>query len=161
MANAFQELNFLYLHDSAIDMHLKRLREVVKSIPQNVLQLEHNCFPIIIDYSESRLASNRGIVLGHGFHHSDFDVFAHPREGLVFCLNPPYDHGIKNVRMHHTQYENGIIPVCSSFMIGDHRFLLTDKEFNLDKIVCGELKTGEIYKKPEPYKPNPTDPNDC
>ena len=159
MARLFPALSFLYLHDSAVDLYLKTLREAVQSIPQNVLQLEYNCFPIITDYSDSRDAENSGIVLGYGSHHSDFDGHSHPQEGLVFCLNPPYVSGIEKVRMHHTQHGNGIIPIRSSFMIGDHRFLLTDQEFNLDDVVCGELRNGEIYKKHEPYKPNPKDPD--
>ncbi len=157
MARLFSALTFLYLRNSAVDLYLKILREAVQSIPQGVLQLENNCYPIITDYSDPREAENSGIVLGYGFHHSDFDGLSHPQAGLVFCLNPPYVSGIKEVRMHNTQHGNGILPVRSSFMIGEHRFLLTDQEFNLDDVVCGELRTGEIYKKPEPYKPDPKD----
>lgn len=147
MARLFQALNFLYLHDSAVDLHLKTLREAVQFIPQNVLQLEYNCHPIITDYSSPREAENCGIVLGYGFHHSDFDGISHPHEGLVFCLNPPNANGIEKVRMHHTQHGNGVPPVRSSFMIGEHRFLLTDQEFNLDDVICGELRTGKMYEK--------------
>ena len=161
MTRLFPALNFLYLHNSAVDLYLKTLREAVQSIPEGILQLEYNCLPIITDYSDSRETENTGIILGYGFHPCDFEALSHPLNGLVFCLNPPYVSGINKVRMHHTQHGKGVIPIRSSFMMGKHRFLLTDQEFNLDNVVCGEIRTGEIYKKLEHYKPDPNDPDAC
>ena len=153
MVRLFPALSFLYLYNSAVDLYLKKVREAVQSVPQGVLQLELHCDPIITDYSDPREAENCGIVLGYGFHHSDFDGLSHPQEGLVFCLNPPHVRGIEKVRMHHTQHGSGVTPIPSSFMIGKHRFILTDQEFNLDNVVCGELSTGQIYKKTESHMP--------
>ena len=159
MVRLFPAPSFLYLHNSAVDLYLRTLREAVQSIPLGILQLENNCYPIITDYSDPSLAENCGVVLGYGFHHLDFDGVLSPREGLVFCLNPPNSDRIGKIRMSHTKFKDGILPIRSSFMIGRNRFLLTDQEFNLDDVVCGELRTGKIYKKCEPYVPNPNDPD--
>lgn len=151
---------FLYLHDSAVDLYLKTLREAIKTLPRGVLQLEHGCYPVITDYSDSDIAANTGIRLGYGYHYSDYekDPFSRPLSGLVFCLNPPYSNVIRDVNMYNTKHGDGVILLRSSFMIDYKRFLVTNEEFNLDEIVCGELRTGEKYKRPEPYKPDPANP---
>ena len=145
MTRLFPALRFLYLHNSSVDLYLKTLREAIQLIPAGVLRLEYDCFPIITDYSNSEESKNSGIVIGHGFPYSYFKNSHQPQEGLVFCLNPPITRDVENVTMHQTQHKTGIIPVHSSFMIGKHRFLLTDQEYNLDEIVCCELATGDTY----------------
>jgi hypothetical protein len=148
MTRLFPALEYLYLHDSSLDLYLKKLRSAIPAIPLGVLQLEYDCRPIITDYSPSEEAENCGITLGWGFHKSDFNQGRDsPREGLVFCLNPPITKDITNIRIPHTERREGIISIHSSFMIGENRFILTDKEFDLDLVICGELTSGEIYKK--------------
>ena len=150
MAMLVPAMGFLYLHDSAVDLYLKSLREAIGSLPIDVLKVEYGCFPVVTDYSHTETAANAGVKLGFGFHHSDFekDPFSMPRKGLVFCLNPPFRNDVENVQM---------LGEYSSFMIKDKRFILTDEQFNLDEIVCCELKTAEKYKKFEPVKHSPTE----
>lgn len=132
MVDLFPALDFLYLHDSALDLHLEELREAVRYIPFGTLHAEYNCHPVICDYVHPR--EGGGIFLGYGFHPSEFN--RPPEHGLVF-----FNRGAENVRV------NSKGPVHASFEIGEHRFLLTDKEFNLDEVVCGNLHSGEIYMK--------------
>jgi hypothetical protein len=163
MARLFPAMGFLYLHDSAIDLYLKTLREAIATLPREVLQIELNCKPIIIDYTDPREGENSGIVLdsgivlGYGFHKSDFKNQwpRGPLEGLVFCLNPPHADNVEGVRMYQTRAEQGTNSMTnslihSSFMIGPNRFVLTNREFDLDEVVCDVLATKERYTKPQP-----------
>ena len=153
MERLFPAMHFLYLHDSAVDLYLKSLREAISSIPHEVLQAEISCKPIIIDYSDTREGEDCGIVLGYGFHQSEFDDACryprHPLAGLAFCLNPPHAPKVGDIRIYNTKHISFPL-VRSSFMIGKNRFILTDEEFDLDKTWCCELNTGERYEKPKP-----------
>lgn len=161
MPRLFPVLNEVYLHNTALDLYLKTLREAMQSIPIGVLKLEEGCSLVITDFTDPRENEQSGISLGYGFHYSDFTGknSGRPYAGLVFCLNPPLTTAITDIKIYVKEQECGLL-VHSSFKVGKNRFLLIGKEFNLDEVVCGILRTGEIYKKPtrpkqyKPYPPN-------
>ncbi len=145
----FNAADFLYIHDSELDVYLKILRRAVQSIPDGVLQSEVGCHPIITRFVQGAVG-NAGIYLGHGFHFSDNSL--RKNQGLAFCLNPPYTDKIEKVEIHQAlQLDRGFMD-CSSFTVGENRFLLTPDRFNLDEVACGYLSTGEIYGKSERNK---------
>jgi len=150
MAGRIPNPYFLYIWESGIDLGLKTLRERITTIPGGLIQVEYGCYAVVSDFVNSGEIKGCDITLGYRFHPSIFeeDKMQCPHQGLLFHLNPPWvsNNVIQNIRMNHaTSHE---FAVKSSFMIGGNRFILTSQEFDLDKTICGDLRTGEIYKKP-------------
>lgn len=131
---------YLYLHDSCVDLYLKSIEPAMKEIPFGLLQVYPGCFPVICDYTNSQDSFNSGIVLGCGYHNSK-DNHLYLNQGLVFVLNQ-MNSKIKNIKMFQTNHEL----FRSSFMINDYRYILTDKLYDLDKTLCRHLDSNEIHK---------------
>ncbi len=160
MTRLFPPTSVLYLHETALDLYLSQLQNAFQSLPREVLQLEYNCHLVVTDFTGSRDDTmNSGIVLGWGYHSSDFP-HRNPDCGIVFMLNPPYVENITDIRLHFTAHEGGVLPALSTFKVNKQRFMLSRQEFDLDTIACGVVKTGNLHKKytPERYGNTDIDP---
>jgi len=145
---------FLFPHNSSIDIYCRPLKEAIKSIPEGILKLQHGCFPIIMDYNAIGHRENMEespfseIFLGFGYHHSDFKENEIKPVGLIFNINPPYTgNTVKKVEMFQINDDQHLIKNYPSFMIKSDKFIIENKIFDLDKIVCTQLTDCQPYVK--------------
>lgn len=158
----------LMLHDTALDLYIKRLQPAIASIPRGLINLEESCALVISDLIDVGERGIREIIsLGHGYHFSDFEGENYrnrPTDGIILRINPPFPKEVKNINLPcYPPEKSGFLSTCPSFDIGENRFALTPKVYNLDNVRCDDLRTGEPYKKQviTPYVPDPNNPDAC
>jgi hypothetical protein len=148
----------LFLHESTVDLYLRSVREAIAVLPRGVLSLEEGCSLVVTDVVGIDTGSKvTGVVLGYGFHHSDFGFGPEkppiPTQGIVLKLHPPASHDgtycITDVVVPVTTHtDRMLLDNHLHFKVGDWEYRLTPQEFDLDKVVCCVLETGAPYEKP-------------
>jgi len=158
MSQLFDIFRVLWLHESVVDLYLRSVREAIAALPKGVLSLEEGCSLVVTGViGADRNPKPTGVVLGYGFHKLDYgmgpDLPPTPIQGIALNLHPPASHDatyeVRDVKVHVTPHIGEMFPNnYSHFKVGKWEFRLTPREFDLDEVVCHDLRTGEVYKKP-------------